>query len=93
MINWKWWRTKRTPLVFLAVMRQADMLVAHPDTDYTKTCSACKEPVGIYPSGQRIIKKNPTTILVCNRCNENQLWPLAPGAEIEPLQSHPVKKS
>jgi ribosomal protein L33 len=52
----------------LLVMRLADMGRIHPQQDNTKFCSNCNERVGIYPTGQAWIKKNPKTKLICSIC-------------------------
>lgn len=57
-----------TPLKFLLVMRAADMRRIHPQTDWTYFCSLCSEPVGIYPSGQKVLRDDPTTQIICSHC-------------------------
>jgi ribosomal protein L33 len=52
----------------LLVMRLADMGRIHPQQDNTKFCSNCNERVGIYPTGQAWLKKNPKTKLICSIC-------------------------
>ena len=76
-----------TPLI---VMRLKDMKRVHPD-QIEATCSKCNEVVGVYPSGQRLMKEMPDIVLVCQVCKEDaDISMLAPGAEDEPFQS--VKK-
>lgn len=93
-----WWqrhkeKRKRDCTAVLAVCRASDMFVAHPDTDYTHVCSRCGEEVGIYPSGQRVLRQHTNVILMCNRCAPQGVgWQLAPGAAIEPSQSLPVRR-
>jgi hypothetical protein len=87
-----WWR-RRKRKVILMVMRADDMLVAHPQTDYSHVCSQCGEQVGIYPSGQRILKTDKATI-ICNRCHApDQTSQPAPGALDEVGQSRPVSRN
>lgn len=89
-----WWkkRKKQEQSITLAVMRESDMFVAHPDTKYDRVCSNCGERVGIYPSGQEVLRAYKNVTLICNRCVGPVNWPLAPGAELEPFASHPVKR-
>lgn len=74
----------------LLVMRLADMTRVHPDQDDSRVCSECGQPVGIYPSGQAVIKQHPETVIVCNVCNDADppdVMILAPGAITEPFAS------
>jgi hypothetical protein len=69
----------------LLVMRANEMFRVHPQTDWSHTCSECGEPVGIFPSGQAVIKRyRPENIaVICNRCadaDELSLNMPAPGA-------------
>jgi hypothetical protein len=74
----------------LIVMRLADMTRVHPE-QITGTCSRCSHEVGVYPSGQQIMKRHPNIRLVCQVCRSpGAKAVLAPGAEFEPFQS--VKK-
>jgi DNA-directed RNA polymerase subunit RPC12/RpoP len=77
--------------MILIVMRLADMHRVHPDQDTSRVCAECGEQVGIYPSGQRVLRDDPTTRIVCNRCGEpvGGIVILAPGAEREPFESKP----
>ena len=52
----------------LLVMRLADMGRIHPQQDNTRFCSKCNERVGVYPTGQAWMKKNPRTKLICSVC-------------------------
>jgi hypothetical protein len=76
---------KRTTLI---VMRLADMTRVHPDQIIEK-CSRCGHDVGVYPSGQRVMKLYPGGIdLVCSVCKPPEgRVELAPGALAEPAQS------
>lgn len=86
-----WWRGRKKEAV-LMVMHLADMHRVHPQTDYSHVCSRCGGPVGIYPSGQRIVRKFKTTI-ICNRCQQpDQRCQPAPGAMSEVGQSRPVSR-
>lgn len=72
----------------LVVMRASDMLRVHPRTDWTRRCGSCGEPVGIYPSGQRVLAEHGDLVnIICNRCTDSTTGTLAPGAEHEPAQS------
>ena len=75
---------------FLVCMRLADMARVHPDQIEMK-CSDCGETVGVYPSGQQVLRDLPDIPVVCQVCNKPaHIWAFAPGAELEPFQS--VKK-
>ena len=73
-----------TPLL---VMRLKDMTRVHPDQIEAR-CSKCNEVVGVYPSGQRLMKEIPDITLVCQVCKEDaDISILAPGALEEPFES------
>jgi hypothetical protein len=61
-------RRKKRHQASLVVMRLADMGVVHPGQDNDRACSMCGEPVGIYPSGQAVLKAYPTLKIVCSIC-------------------------
>src|SRR5262249_42727919 len=72
----------------LFVMRLSDMHFVHPG-QITSHCSECGEEVGIYPSGQRVMRRHRTT-LICHVCADlTSADALAPGAEDERFQSVP----
>ena len=73
----------------LLVMRLDDMLRVHPD-QIESICSQCSQPVGIYPSGQTVLKKYGTEMvdIVCSHCYVlTKDAVLAPGAREESTQS------
>ncbi|MEY9235435.1 hypothetical protein ABIF78_007758 [Bradyrhizobium japonicum] len=71
----------------LIVMRLADMRRVHPD-QITGRCSSCGHEVGIYPSGQQVMREHADVRLVCQVCRQpGANTALAPGAEFEPMQS------
>lgn len=66
----------------LVVMRLADMTVVHPAQDNTRSCSKCGHIVGIYPSGQKALKRWLHTRIVCARCvNPTEFDQTMPAAE------------
>lgn len=72
----------------LIVMRLADMRRVHPRQDDSRVCDLCGERVGIYPSGQAVLRHDPTTRIICSECREPaDIEVLAPGAEFEPFES------
>ena len=75
----------------LIVMRLADMHRLHPRQDNTRFCPKCNERVGIYPSGQAAMLRDPSLSILCNVCNDALPGPfvaaLAPGALQEPKES------
>jgi hypothetical protein len=88
-----WLRWLRSPrLKTLVVMRSADMRRVHPQTDFSHKCSTCSAEVGIYPSGQAIIRKfgEARVKIICNQCVDagdvSHAQP-APGALAEIGQS------
>ena len=83
--------SKRPPV--LIVMRAADMHRVHPSTDWSHVCDRCKHPVGIYPTGQKLMAAR-VVELVCNVCageGHKNAIPL-PGADRERLESIDRKK-
>jgi len=52
----------------LLVMRLVDMGRIHPKQDNSKVCSKCGHQVGIYPTGQKWLKKYPKTVIICPQC-------------------------
>jgi hypothetical protein len=54
----------------LIVMRLEDVQRVHPQQDNTRVCDACGEAVGIYPSGQDLIRRIPGLRIVCQHCTD-----------------------
>jgi hypothetical protein len=76
----------------LIVMRLEDMARLHPRQDNTRFCPKCNHRVGIYPSGQAAMLRDPRLGILCNVCNDKlgpALMKLAPGALKEPKESYP----
>ncbi|MBT1509462.1 hypothetical protein KIP88_03010 [Bradyrhizobium sp. SRL28] len=87
MWNWIERLVRKPQPVELIVMRLADMHRFHPE-QITGTCASCGHVVGIYPSGQQVMKQYPDVKLTCSVCKTpGENTPLAPGAEFEPFQS------
>lgn len=75
------------PRHVLIVMHRDDMLRVHPDQIEAR-CSACDGPVGVYPSGQRVMREVRGVVLICSRCRmPDPDARLAPGAHAELLES------
>jgi hypothetical protein len=73
----------------LLCMRLEDMLRVHPHMDRDHVCAQCGERVGIYPSGQQVLKRYRRVKIMCQVCQPNpDSFSLAPGAAEEPSQSH-----
>lgn len=71
----------------LIVMRLADMKRVHPEQIEAR-CGVCNEVVGVYPSGQQVMREIPDVRLVCQVCKTPaDISILAPGALLEPFQS------
>lgn len=78
-------------MTLLLAMRLADMHRVHPE-QITARCARCNHEVGVYPSGQRILRELSDVELVCQVCHEpGPFAQLAPGAEAEMLQSRERK--
>ena len=74
----------------LIVMRLADMHRVHPKQDNSHVCNTCGEKVGVYPSGQQIMRQYPDVRLLCQHCIEPvDIAILAPGAGNEMFESVP----
>lgn len=80
--------------ILLTVARLADMKRVHPAQIESK-CERCGHVVGIYPSGQLVLSAYPGQVeIVCSICHTPSAEAmLAPGAEIEPFQSHRKNQS
>lgn len=75
------------PRTTLIVMHLDDMLRVHPDQIGAR-CSSCGGPVGVYPSGQKVMRGMRSVRIVCNRCTTPGPGArLAPGAESETWES------
>ena len=80
------WRTAPKGVELLC-MRLADMHRVHPE-QVVDVCHLCGELVGVYPSGQQVMREHPDAMLVCQVCREpGRGAKLAPGAEREPFES------
>lgn len=55
----------------LVVMRVARMTKIHPKTGFKHECARCRELVGIFPSGQRLLQEQPNVEIVCDLCAGN----------------------
>jgi hypothetical protein len=79
---------------YLIVMRLADMQRRHPAQDDSRFCSHCQHRVGIYPSGQAVLKQESGMKILCSVCNDRigkNAWSvsmLAPGALDERKESY-----
>jgi len=79
-------------MIDLVVMRLAEMHRIHPEQDNSRACVKCGERVGIYPSGQAMLRRFPEARVICSHCREPYLVTvLAPGAEREPFESVPAR--
>lgn len=81
----------------LICMRLSAMKVTRPDQDNSRFCGTCGERVGIYPSGQALLKACPKAEIRCDACAVEVAWRAggfyfrvrgtpAPGALEEALQ-------
>lgn len=80
----------------LVVMRLADMHRVHPAMDRRRRCGQCNQPVGIYPSGQRVIAEFPTAEIQCHVCAgtlDPRTATPAPGALEEVSESVQAEQS
>lgn len=87
------WPSFKRRRVLLYVMNLEDMVRVHPAMDTAHVCMKCGQRVGIYPSGQAVLKKfgSKRVDVVCNRCGTPPVGSLlAPGAEQELGESRPA---
>jgi hypothetical protein len=71
----------------LIVMRLKDMKRVHPD-QITARCSQCQHKVGVYPSGQKVMREHGDVVLICQICKTPGAKALlAPGALTETFES------
>jgi hypothetical protein len=52
----------------IVCMRLNQMYYKHPDQNNSKRCKLCHAKVGIYPSGQKALQKDPHLEIICNVC-------------------------
>jgi hypothetical protein len=77
----------------LVVMRRANMARVHPRM-VVSLCDRCAAPVGIYPSGQAMLRRFPVLEVVCEICHGPVTRArLAPGALEEKAESVPDSHS
>jgi hypothetical protein len=76
-------------MIDLVVMRLTDMHRVHPEQDNSHVCAKCGEQVGIYPSGQAVLKARANDIrILCSHCVAHpSVGILVRGAMEEPTQS------
>jgi hypothetical protein len=73
---------------FLVAMRLTDMAWVHPKMDSSRACSECGETLGIYPSGQALLRAYPALKIVCQECMpEADVFVRAPGSFAEAGES------
>jgi hypothetical protein len=80
----------------IVVMRLAEMHRVHPQQDNSRVCAECGQQVGIYPSGQAMLKADRSLLVICSHCFEATPEPefmvLAPGAVDELSESVPARR-
>lgn len=78
----RWWPFQRE--VTLLAMHLENMHIQHPQQDNSHVCAICGETVGLYPSGQAVLRRYRKVKIVCEIC---QTWTAndipAPGALAE----------
>jgi DNA-directed RNA polymerase subunit RPC12/RpoP len=87
------WLEQEAP-VDLIVMRLADMHRVHPRQDNSRVCGTCGQQVGIYPSGQAMLRHHSDTAIVCSVCSAARPVAetiLAPGVVEELFESVPAE--
>lgn len=65
----------------LIAMRLVDMTRVHPSQDNTRRCRRCDQRVGIYPSGQRALRRDPDLEIVCSVCLQPGFGDSIPAAD------------
>jgi hypothetical protein len=81
----------------IVCMRLDQMQYKHPDQNNSRKCDLCGARVGIYPSGQRALARDPKLQIICSVCAErNGFWRQvaepAPGAIEEAKEMHKRRK-
>jgi hypothetical protein len=72
------------------------MVKMHPQQDDTHKCSKCGHPVGIYPSGQRALKRWPNIAIMCAPCMRIETLPTdayVPAAETQDEFTQEIRDS
>jgi hypothetical protein len=85
-------RPKVQPRQTLIVMRLMDMYRVHPQMDRMHICLECRLSVGIYPSGQEVLRQygEQNVDILCQVCRPpSDGFTFAPGALEESGQSVP----
>jgi hypothetical protein len=80
----------------LVAMRVVNLRVTHPRADYSHTCDRCREPICLFPSGQRILRENPGIQKLCDVCVAPEVAIIGivpPEVEQEWHEAVPVKKA
>ena len=67
----------------LVTMRLADMTRMHPAQDDSRVCGACGAAVGIYPSGQAVLRKWPDLKIMCAQCATARPALAMPAADLD----------
>lgn len=67
-IGFLWARVGVCQRPALVCLREVDMVLVHPQTDWSHKCETCGAKVGIFPSGQSIIRQHPIVKITCSRC-------------------------
>jgi hypothetical protein len=68
--------------------RLTDMTNMHPQQDDTHKCGKCGHPVGIYPSGQKALKRWPKMAIRCVPCAAATVQPTdinVPAGSVEEI--------
>jgi hypothetical protein len=64
-----------TQEIAVVATRLVDMDHIHPHQDNSKLCSRCGARVGLYPTSQTALKKNPSAKIVCVPCALKDMRP------------------
>ena len=81
---------KKPQEIRLLAMRLADLVWVHPKMDRSHVCTKCGAPVGLYPSGQAVLKRYKDVEIVCHICVPlTPTYAPAPGWVDELFQSVP----
>lgn len=66
--------TKGKPASLVA-MRLIDMRRVHPQQDNSHSCVRCGQRVGLYPSGQAVLRQHPAMDVYCWPCAQKDRRP------------------
>jgi DNA-directed RNA polymerase subunit RPC12/RpoP len=86
-------------MAIIVVMRLTEMRYVHPQQDNSRVCAKCGKQVGIYPSGQAMLKAHANMRVICTHCFDATPTPqpqfiiLPPEVDDELSESIPASRN